>query len=479
MDVDLARRASALGQLAGRRRCRRRRARARRARRRRGRARRTSRRARVERGAVEARVPAPAGAGQAHAAEEAARRRVGRVEVAVGVEPQRRARRARGAATVGSVVMQIEQSRRAAGPGSARRPARRRPGRRPRAGSRATSRRSSSQSRRARLAGRADRCAARRRAAAPAAAPAPRRPRAPPGVRSDVRQRSATTRRRSPARPLRLALLEERLHALLDVLGRERDRQLRAQEVERVLEAPCPAGGTSRPCPAASAPATWPPAARPSRRPRRRTPRPATTRLTIPIRSASSAEICSPSSSSSFVFLRADVAVDQRHDHEREDADVDLGRAEARALARRRSGRRRAPAPSAPASTCPLAAHSVGLPSSPISAEQAREALDARRACATSGTSAAKPARLPPLREHLLVRGGQHDAAHRVVVARALEGGDQVVEQLVGERVARVGLVERDRRDAVGDLVAQRVVGHRGGSLPVRPGRAALQRHES
>ena len=36
----------------------------------------------------------------------------------------------------------------------------------------------------------------------------------------------------------------------------------------------------------------------------------------------------------------------------------------------------------------------------------------------------------------------------------------QVVEQLVGERVARVGLVERDRRDAVGDLVAQGVVGH-------------------
>ena len=57
---------------------------------------------------------------------------------------------------------------------------------------------------------------------------------------------------------------------------------------------------------------------------------------------------------------------------------------------------------------------------------------------------------------------GEHDAAHRVVVARALERGEQVVEHLVGERVARLRLVERDRRDAgVGDLVAQRRVGHR------------------
>jgi hypothetical protein len=37
-------------------------------------------------------------------------------------------------------------------------------------------------------------------------------------------------------RPPRLPLLEERLDALLDVLGRERERELRAQEVERLLE---------------------------------------------------------------------------------------------------------------------------------------------------------------------------------------------------------------------------------------------------
>src|ERR671923_566147 len=63
-------------------------------------------------------------------------------------------------------------------------------------------------------------------------------PRGAPGKRSAVRQRSATseTATRSATRPVRLALLEERLHALLDVLRRERDRELRAEEVERLVE---------------------------------------------------------------------------------------------------------------------------------------------------------------------------------------------------------------------------------------------------
>ena len=51
--------------------------------------------------------------------------------------------------------------------------------------------------------------------------------------------------------------------------------------------------------------------------------------------------------------------------------------------------------------------------------------------------------------ERLLVRGGQHHAAHLLVVAGPLEGGDQAAEQLRRERVARVGVVQRDRRDAV------------------------------
>ena len=73
-------------------------------------------------------------------------------------------------------------------------------------------------------------------------------------------------------------------------------------------------------------------------------------------------------------------------------------------------------------------------------------------------------------REHLLVRGGEHDAAHGVVVARVRERGQQVVEQLVGERVARLGLVERDRRDAVvGDVVA----GRSWTSMRAQPNRSA------
>ena len=52
--------------------------------------------------------------------------------------------------------------------------------------------------------------------------------------------------------------------------------------------------------------------------------------------------------------------------------------------------------PSAPASTCPFAAHSVGLPSSPMARNRAGNRAPVSRCFAISGTSAAKPARLPP-----------------------------------------------------------------------------------
>src|SRR3954453_15383998 len=63
-------------------------------------------------------------------------------------------------------------------------------------------------------------------------------PRGAPAKRSAVRQRSATTETptRSASRPLRLALLEESLHAPLDALRREPDQELGAQEVERLVE---------------------------------------------------------------------------------------------------------------------------------------------------------------------------------------------------------------------------------------------------
>src|SRR3954462_8625226 len=67
--------------------------------------------------------------------------------------------------------------------------------------------------------------------------------------------------------------------------------------------------------------------------------------------------------------------------------------------------------------------------------------------------------------EDLLVRGGEHDAAHVLVVAGALEGLDGLLQQLVGEGVARVGVVEGDRRDPVGGGVADL---HRPGPYPRR-----------
>ena len=123
---------------------------------------------------LEARVPAPAGRRQAHAAEELARRRLGRVEVAVRVEPQH--------VHVGRVADDGLERRHAdrAVRGGQDREARRpsacpRPGRRPRAGSRASRagrpRRSRSAARRACRPG-------ARRGPAPARAP-PRRARRP------------------------------------------------------------------------------------------------------------------------------------------------------------------------------------------------------------------------------------------------------------------------------------------------------------
>jgi hypothetical protein len=55
------------------------------------------------------------------------------------------------------------------------------------------------------------------------------------------------------------------------------------------------------------------------------------------------------------------------------------------------------------------------------------------------------------------VSGGQHDAAHVIVVASRREGRDQVGQQLGRERVPRIGLIQGDRGDVVVDAVQQRV----------------------
>jgi hypothetical protein len=119
--------------------------------------------------------------------------------------------------------------------------------------------------------------------------------------------------------------------------------------------------------------------------------------------------------------------------------------------------------PSAPARTCPFAAQIVGLPSSPTSVNS-RGNFVVPKCLWTSGTSAAKPARLPPeLKTFSCV-----DVRTIVVVAGALERRDERVEHRVAQRVARVGVVEADRGDARLDVVADRLSGHGGGSLRPR-----------
>jgi hypothetical protein len=65
------------------------------------------------------------------------------------------------------------------------------------------------------------------------------------------------------------------------------------------------------------------------------------------------------------------------------------------------------------------------------------------------------------------VRGREHHAADLVVVARGLEGGDQLGEELGRERVARIRLIQADGRDVLVDAVQQRVELRQGDLLVV------------
>ena len=88
-----------------------------------------------------------------------------------------------------------------------------------------------------------------------------------------------------------------------------------------------------------------------------------------------------------------------------------------------------------------------------------------------------EPAEVGARGEDLLVRGREHHAAHRVVVAGALKRLRQAQQQLRGERVARVRVVQRDRRDAsVVERVDDRVGWHSGilTSSPSRVGSKQL-----
>ena len=66
-----------------------------------------------------------------------------------------------------------------------------------------------------------------------------------------------------------------------------------------------------------------------------------------------------------------------------------------------------------------------------------------------SGTSAAKPARLPPLENTFSCEEVSTTQRTPSSSRAASNAAMQLVEQFVRQRVARVGLIERDRRHTV------------------------------
>ena len=137
----------------------------------------------------------------------------------------------------------------------------------------------------------------------------------------------------------------------------------------------------------------------------------ATTRLTIPTRRASCASMRSPSSSSSLHALRADVAGQQRRDHEREQADVELRRAERRALAcdHEVAGEREAE----------RAGEHVAARRADHGLAELRDELEQAREQRRVGGREVRE--VAAAREDRRVRRGEHDAAHRPVVASRRE----------------------------------------------------------
>jgi alkylation response protein AidB-like acyl-CoA dehydrogenase len=136
----------------------------------------------------------------------------------------------------------------------------------------------------------------------------------------------------------------------------------------------------------------------------------------------------------------------------REHADVDLRRAEARGLLgdHEVAGERE---PERAREHVAVGGADHRFTQFPEGTEHAREAVGAPM-LVDERLHRGELAEVAAGREHLLMRRSQHDAADGVVAACALQRGEQRVEQLARERVARVGLVERERGDAAGCVVA-------------------------
>ena len=107
--------------------------------------------------------------------------------------------------------------------------------------------------------------------------------------------------------------------------------------------------------------------------------------------------------------------------------------------------------PSEPARTWPDAATIEGLPSSPSSMKTSRKSPVAE-VLVRGRRVGGEAAQVAAGREDLLVGGGEHHDAGVVVLLDRPQRVEQLAEQLIGERVPRLRVVQGDGRDAVGDV---------------------------
>ena len=248
---------------------------------------------------------------------------------------------------------------------------------------------------------------------------------------------------------IRFALFEERRDALDRVLGRELDRELRAQVVERLDQRHVEL-----------APHRVLAELHHQRRLRRELLRPLGDRGVELL--AGHDLVDDPGLARLFGgqpiaqqehlrrLLARDVPVDQRHDHEREEPDVDLGRAEPGGVlgddeVASEGDAERAGEDVAGRGDDRRLAQLAELDED-LREEPGGEVLvGGRRIRREAAEVAAR-------REDLLVGGGEHHDASVVVFLDRAKRVQELRQQLIGERVPGLRIVEGDGRDAVCDL---------------------------
>ncbi|KKN26334.1 hypothetical protein LCGC14_0875850 [marine sediment metagenome] len=153
--------------------------------------------------------------------------------------------------------------------------------------------------------------------------------------------------------------------------------------------------------------------------------------------------------------LARHVAVDDRHDHEGKRAHVDLGRAEGRALLRDHQVAAQAQ-PHAARQHVAVGGAQRGLAQVDHQLEEVNE-LVRRSACGRVHIGR-EPTQVGARAKDLLARAGEHRRPHLGVALHRPEGLVQLRQHLGRERVALVGPVEGHGGDPVAHLVQQRLV---------------------